>query len=214
MSVTIPELPIEIDDYAASKLDDYAEHLLEYNSRINLMSRKSTLVDVENHISHCLSMAQRRFNPGSRVVDWGSGGGLPAIPLSIVFPDIEIVAVDTIGKKVKAIRHFIDVLELPNVQVWQGRAEAYPKKFHYSVSRATASLSKLWAWHVRGRIPADNQEGCWKPGLLTLKGGDLISEIRNLRKGAAWTVIEQIPIPLIGGVPAESKYLLSVNDDR
>jgi 16S rRNA (guanine527-N7)-methyltransferase len=159
-------------------------------------------------------MATRNFIAGAKIVDWGSGGGLPAIPLGILFPKIEIMAVDTVGKKTKAIGHFLDELGLENVKVWQGRAESYTKKFHYSVSRGTAPLTKLWNWHLKGRIPADPESNCWVPGLLTLKGGDLTNEIETLRVASRWVKVETISIPTIGGSPADEKYLLSVNDDK
>jgi 16S rRNA (guanine527-N7)-methyltransferase len=118
------------------------------------------------------------------VVDWGSGGGLPAIPLAIVWPDIEILAVDSNGKKTRAVDLFCRRLGIKNCRSWHGRAEQAEGSFHYSVSRATAPLADLWQWHQRVETSPSNLEvevpssNVWAPGLICLKGGDLQEEIR------------------------------------
>src|SRR5690606_41790758 len=103
----------------------------------------------ERHILHSLSLTFRKFPAGSTVVDWGTGGGLPAVPLAIVFSDVRIHAVDSVRKKVQAVRTMARRLGLENLDTWHGRAEAYPGDADFSVSRATASLSVLWSWHAR-----------------------------------------------------------------
>lgn len=191
-------------------LKSYADLLLEYNTRVNLISRKSKRDDVEAHIAHCLSILSKPFADGTHVIDWGSGGGLPAIPIAIACPNVNLTAVETTGKKAVAIQHFAEELALDNLTVWRGRAEQFPGKFNYSVSRATAPLLRLWSWHIRGDLPASVSESERKPGLLALKGGDLDTEIRNLKSKYPRVVITREMITEINGKAAEDKYLVHV----
>lgn len=163
-----------------AQLQQYVNLLLDVNIRINLISRKETADVFDRHIRHSLILAARVFPDGCTIVDWGTGGGLPAIPLAIRFPHVNVVAVDSIGKKTKAVTEMATALGLTNLSVWNGRAEQWNGKAHYSVSRATARLDKLWGWHKRIRVPLDVRDGCWSPGLLCLKGGDLAEEIAAL----------------------------------
>ncbi|NND72078.1 MAG: 16S rRNA (guanine(527)-N(7))-methyltransferase RsmG [Rhodothermales bacterium] len=188
----------------------YADLLLDYNARVNLISRKSTRVDVEWHIAHCLRILKKPFEPGTKVIDWGSGGGLPAIPLAIACSDIEVIAVETTGKKAVAIQHFMSELGLENLKVWRGRAEEYPGKYHYSTSRATASLVRLWSWHIRGHIPITTSPETWQPGLIALKGGVLGPEIDELRKRYPKCIATQEPVGDVLGKASDDKYLVHV----
>lgn len=213
MPLTIPTtIAIENQEEVITVLKEYAHLLFDYNSMVNLISRKSTLDDVYRHIEHSLWLATRRFPQGAVVVDWGSGGGLPAIPIAIVFPEVSVIAVDTIGKKVAAIDHFISELGLENIAAWNGRAEDFDESYHYSVSRATARLQKLWSWHKRNHVRLPDVPGneCWPPGLLALKGGDLSDEIRSAKKMFGKLIVDQYPIDQLGGLPAEEKYIVSV----
>ena len=99
------------------------------------------------HCLHCLFLTHRLFPPGSRVVDWGTGGGLPAIPLAIAQPEISVLAVDANGGKVQAVRAMIRRLGLTNVEVRQARAETLHVEADYSTARAVAPLKRLWTWH-------------------------------------------------------------------
>lgn len=166
------------------QLEEYASLLLSFNERLNLISRRATKDVFDHHILHSLAMAAKPFEKNSIVVDWGSGGGLPAIPLAIIQPDIQFIAVDTIGKKTRAIKSMGARLNLENLDVWNGRAEEWSGRCDYSVSRATGPLSSLWSWHVRASNPSCRTVSCvWKKGLLCLKGGDLKEEIRELERG-------------------------------
>lgn len=124
-------------------------------------------------------------------MDWGTGGGLPAIPLAIALPEVHVVAVDAIHKKARAVRAMARRLGLDNIDARQGRAEAFEGTASYSVSRATAPLKDLWAWHRRLTPPAalDVDEACWRPGLVCLKGGRLEEEVREVEAD-----VEQIRI--------------------
>ncbi len=161
--------------------------LLEFNQRINLISREDEDAVYEHHILHCLSLTRHTFPSGSVVVDWGTGGGLPAIPLAIAFPDVLIVAVDAVGKKVQAVRAMARRLGLDNVVAWHGRAEAFDGRADYSVSRATAPLADLWAWHARVAVPSKQclDAGLWRRGVMCLKGGDLVDEKKAIPPSVA-----------------------------
>jgi 16S rRNA (guanine527-N7)-methyltransferase len=195
--------PIEaLSDEKREKLDAYASLLERYNQRINLISRESVRDLRVQHLVHCLSIAYRSFPAGASVVDWGTGGGLPAIPLAIAFPEVDVYAVDSVGKKVRAVRTFARRLDLDNCFPWEGRAENWTGSAHYSVSRATAPLADLWRWHRRvahapsDPVPAD----AWTPGLVCLKGGDLTEEIAALHAEDSDVMVRQRALSsLFGG---------------
>ena len=178
------------------QLAAFEQQLLQFNRRFNLISRETEAAFAERHVVHSLALAHRRFPDGSVVVDWGTGGGLPAIPLAIAFPNVEIHAVDAVGKKIQAVRAIGRRLGLANLHPWQGRAEDWPGHAHFSVSRATAPLRDLWRWHARVRSterPVDEEE-TWHPGLICLKGGYLTDEIDALRR--AFPAVEVLTTPL------------------
>jgi 16S rRNA (guanine527-N7)-methyltransferase len=198
--------------------------LAEMNRRVNLVSRESIDERWVRHILHSLCLGVRGFPAGARVVDWGTGGGLPCIPLAIAFPDVDFVGVDAVGKKVMAVRAMVRRLGLDNVDVVQTRAEEWEGRTEYSVSRATAPLSLLWAWHVRvanrkGRPGeaaatvawADN----WPSGLICLKGGDLREEIDHLRAEHPDVDAEVFPLAdLVGISEFQEKHVVVVTSDR
>jgi 16S rRNA (guanine527-N7)-methyltransferase len=189
-----------LDDAQRRRLDRFHSELLSFNRRINLISREDEPNVFERHILHCLSLAWKAFPADARIVDWGTGGGLPSIPLAIAFPSVHVTAVDAVAKKVQAVRVMARRLGLENLDVWHGRAEDFPGRVDFSVSRATAALVDLWAWHARVARRHENEsvpsnapsaaEGSrqsgrtlWRRGLLCLKGGSLAAEIAAL--GAA-----------------------------
>lgn len=173
--------PPEADDRQRDLLDRYRALLLDWNDRVNLVSRKLTAEVLARHIEHCLTLTLRTFPEGARLVDWGTGGGLPAIPLAIALPHVWVTAVDATAKKVRAVEDMAARLGLDNVRAVHTRAEAFDGTADYSVSRATAPLVSLWAWHRRCasdiRVADKN---AWRPGLLALKGGDLTDELADL----------------------------------
>ncbi|MFB6098417.1 MAG: 16S rRNA (guanine(527)-N(7))-methyltransferase RsmG [Salinibacter sp.] len=166
------------------QLERFQEQLLRFNQRVNLISPETEDDFRTRHLLHCLTLTARDFPEESTIVDWGTGGGLPAIPLAICEPEVTVVGVDSVGKKSRAVRTIARRLGLENCFTWNGRAEEWTGEAHYSVSRATAPLATLWRWHRRGVVPLEEStcDNEWPPGLLALKGGDLSDEIAALRE--------------------------------
>jgi 16S rRNA (guanine527-N7)-methyltransferase len=150
----------------------------EWNSQINVISRKDIDQLCERHVLH--SLAIYRFlpmQPGTRVLDIGTGGGFPGIPLAIVQPDVQFVLADSIGKKIKVVQAVAEALGLANVTAVHGRAEQVAGKFDFAVSRAVAPLPELIGWCRRSIT--SNHRNALPNGLICLKGGDLREEIRQ-----------------------------------
>ncbi len=183
------------------QLERFEEHLLRFNKRVNLISSESERHFRTQHLLHCLTLTLRDFPAGSTIVDWGTGGGLPAIPLAICVPEVTVVGVDSVGKKGRAVRTMARRLGLDNCYAWTGRAETWDGEAHYSVSRATAPLATLWQWHRRVAVGLDQptEDDEWAPGLLALKGGDLRDEIEALREVDPQVEIERLSLASILG---------------
>lgn len=194
------------------QLRQYEALLRRFNQRLNLISREDEAHIQAHHIWHCLALARRSFPPGSKVVDWGTGGGLPAVPLAVAFPEITVYAVDSVGKKVQAVRTVARRLKLENLYAWRGRAKDWPGAAHFSVSRAVAPLLDLWRWHVRIAVPISEQkEHAWPSGLLCLKGGDLQSEITALKEKFPNVQVKQEAVqPGVKSGYFADKYILTV----
>jgi 16S rRNA (guanine527-N7)-methyltransferase len=193
----------------------------EWNEKINVISRKDIDGLYEKHVLHSLSIAAVfDFKPGTEILDLGTGGGFPGIPLAIFFPEVQFLLADSIAKKLKVVEAITNETGLKNVTTQHIRAEEIKdRKFDFVVSRAVAPLKDLWKWskpllkrqtenpihHSRltthdSRLPAD------EPGLICLKGGDLAAEIQE--SGVRPYVVE------ISGLFSEDyfneKYLLFV----
>jgi 16S rRNA (guanine527-N7)-methyltransferase len=158
--------------------------LYEYwNERINVISRKDISELAVRHVLHSLAIAKAvQFKPGTKVLDVGTGGGFPGIPLAILFPDTQFLLADSIGKKIKVVNEVAESLGLKNVRAIQARAEDVDEKFHFVVSRAVTAFPELYKW-VKGKFLSD-QLNDLPNGLLALKGGDLESEMGTLYKRA------------------------------
>jgi len=195
------------------QLEAFSKLLKAYNRKVNLVSPSDIPFLHHRHVLHALSLTNRVFPDKSAVVDWGTGGGLPAIPLAICFPGVTIHAVDAIEKKVLVVRTIAKKLGLKNLHTWHARAESWPGRAHYSVSRATAPLVDLWRWHnaIKSDTFISRDESTWRPGLICLKGGDLAGEISHLLNKYPQTCLNQYPLrPLLGREYFDDKYIVEV----
>ncbi len=168
-----------ISDEQAIKLEEFINVFLEKNEMINLISRKDSEHIWTRHILHSLSIAKAiRFIDGMQVADVGTGGGLPGIPLAILFPAVQFTLIDSIGKKIKAVNSMIDHLELKNATGQNMRMEEVPNQFDFIVSRAVKSLPVLHGW-LKGKI-RKGKKAELPNGLLYIKGGDFQSELDEI----------------------------------
>ncbi|MBN2637062.1 MAG: 16S rRNA (guanine(527)-N(7))-methyltransferase RsmG [Prolixibacteraceae bacterium] len=153
----------------------------EWNAQINVISRKDFSEFYERHVLHSLAIAKFiRFKPGTKILDAGTGGGFPGIPLAIFFPDSEFHLVDSIGKKIKVVTNVYQTLELKNVTAEQVRAEQIKDKYDFVVSRAVTKLPEFVPW-VRKNI-SSKQTNAIPNGIIYLKGGDLTAEVHPFKK--------------------------------
>lgn len=147
-----------------------------WNSRINLISRKDIDMLYLHHILHSLAIAKFvKFLPGEKVLDVGTGGGFPGIPLAILFPETHFHLVDSIGKKIKVVKEVALASNLDNVVATHARAEQIDEQFNFVVSRAVTRLSEFYPW-IKGKF-LKNSINEIQNGILYLKGGDLEEEI-------------------------------------
>lgn len=153
----------------------------QWNERINVISRKDMDNLYTNHILHSLGIAKVcSFLPESEILDVGTGGGFPGIPLAILFPQTQFHLVDSIGKKITVVTEIASELGLTNVTARQIRAEQYTGKFDFIVSRAVTRMKEFHSW-VRQKAKSQSLHPL-ENGILYLKGGDLEEEMNELRK--------------------------------
>nr|WP_223277568.1 16S rRNA (guanine(527)-N(7))-methyltransferase RsmG [Phaeocystidibacter luteus] len=153
----------------------------EWNSQINVISRKDMDSFYERHVLHSMAIAKTiQFKPKTRILDVGTGGGFPGIPLAILFPQVEFVLVDSIGKKIKVVNEVAEALGLENVTGIHGRAEKVKPGFDFVVSRAVTRMSPFYNWIKRHFNPKSFND--LKNGILYLKGGDLKEELAEFPK--------------------------------
>jgi len=153
----------------------------EWNSKINVISRKDIDQLYERHVLHSLAIAKFiRFTSGSEILDVGTGGGFPGIPLAILFPECRFHLVDSIGKKIKVVNAVAESLGLKNITAEQIRAEQLKGKYDFVVSRAVTTLPEFIGWVGKNISPV--QQNAVPNGVIYLKGGNLDAEVRPYRK--------------------------------
>lgn len=188
----------------------------EWNARINVISRKDIDSLYEKHVLHSLSIAAVfDFPAGMQIIDIGTGGGFPGVPLAIFFPEVQFHLVDSVGKKLKIIEAVREAIGLTNLTTQHIRAEEIRgRQFDFAVSRAVAPLKELLTWSrplLKGSkftVSADDGEQVFHSGLICLKGGDLSAEI-----AASATRPKMIEISRLFNEPYfEEKYLLYVSE--
>ncbi|MBQ5736652.1 MAG: 16S rRNA (guanine(527)-N(7))-methyltransferase RsmG [Alistipes sp.] len=153
----------------------------EWNTRINVVSRKDMEHLYTRHILHSLAIAKVcQFEAGAKVIDIGCGGGFPSVPLAILFPEVEFVGVDSIGKKIRVVEGVRDGAKIENLRALNCRAESVGEKFDYVVSRAVTEMARFmpWAWPLLRK----GERGTLPNGVLYLKGGELAEELAATRR--------------------------------
>lgn len=159
----------------------------DWNLKINVVSRKDIEELYLRHVLHSLGIAKvQTFRPGSHILDVGTGGGFPGIPLAIFFPEVQFHLVDSIGKKIKVVDEVVAGLQLPNVKTTHARVESISGKYDFIVSRAVAQMETFVHW-VNGKIAKKNNHER-KNGILYLKGGDLTEELKHYPKATVFAL--------------------------
>ena len=170
----------EITDEQKQQFEKLEQLYTEWNEKINVISRKDMDGLYEKHILHSLGVAKvMPFADGTKVLDVGTGGGFPGIPLAILFPEVSFTLIDSIGKKIKVVEAVSEGLGLKNVTAVHGRAEKLKEKFHFVVSRAVTQMPEFLRW-LKGKFEKE-QFNEKHNGVLYLKGGDLAEELAGLR---------------------------------
>ncbi|MCL5034081.1 MAG: 16S rRNA (guanine(527)-N(7))-methyltransferase RsmG [Bacteroidetes bacterium] len=213
-------LPVSEDQ--AAKLEAYRFLLVDRNSRINLISRKDEENFYPKHVMNCVSfLFKTSLKRGASILDLGTGGGLPGIPIKILSPDVDMCLLDSIAKKTAAVLFISNELNLAKVEVVTGRAEELAKthefegKFDYVISRAAGKLDELAKWsrgflkgeepHIGDMIPVGT--------LIVLKGGDLVEELKHARnlKFVKSITVDEISFEGMDELDNKEKKLVLVN---
>jgi len=159
----------------------------DWNAKINVISRKDIDELYTRHVLHSLGIAKvLELKSGSKIMDVGTGGGFPAIPLAILFPDVNFYAIDIIAKKIKVVNEVIKALGLKNIKAEQKRAEIVTYDFDFIVSRAVTNMPDFVSW-VKGKIKTKSKHDL-ENGILYLKGGDLTEEIKDFPKATEYNL--------------------------
>jgi len=197
-----PDLP----DECWEKLKQYTALLREWNARINLVSRKDMERLETKHLAHCLTITKfLRLMPKARVLDVGTGGGLPGIPMAICYPQANFTLMDSIAKKMMVVDDICSRMQLPNVEIIRGRAGELPKKKSYDfvLGRAVTALPVFFGW-VGDKVAKGGRHSPAN-GILYLKGGDYTEELKTsgLTPANIWNLDELLPEAELG-----EKYLI------
>lgn len=177
----------ELTDLQQSQFEQLYDLYQDWNAKINVISRKDIDELYTKHVLHSLAIAKvQRFMPGTYVLDVGTGGGFPGIPLAILFPETRFYLIDVIAKKIKVVQAVADALGLKNVKAEQIRAENVKVDFDFIVSRAVTNMPDFVQW-VKTKIKKQHKHEL-KNGILYLKGGDLTEELAAFPKAKLYDI--------------------------
>ncbi len=178
-----PDLsPIQVQQF--SMLEELYK---DWNSKINVISRKDIDELYTRHILHSLAIAKvQQFAKGAYILDVGTGGGFPGIPLAILFPETNFYLIDVIAKKIKVVNEVAQAIGLQNLKAEQKRAEFVSEKFDFIVSRAVTNMPDFVSW-IKGKVKKENKHTL-KNGILYLKGGDLTQELQAFPKAIEYNI--------------------------
>jgi 16S rRNA (guanine527-N7)-methyltransferase len=169
----------ELSAQQKAQFKDLGALYAEWNEQINVISRKDIDYIYEKHILHALAIAKFQDLTDKKVLDVGTGGGFPGIPLAIIFPDAQFTLVDSIGKKIKVVNAIAEALGLENVKGFHQRAEKTKGKFDFIVSRAVTRMKGFLHW-INQKVECEKaEENC---GVIALKGGDLEDEMAEIKR--------------------------------
>ena len=175
----------QITEEQQSQFRLMSELYQDWNTKINVVSRKDIDELYLRHVLHSLGIAKiEPFLPGSKILDVGTGGGFPGIPLAILFPEVQFHLVDSIGKKIKVVEEVVEGLKVKNVKASNDRVENVSGKYDFIVSRAVAQMETFVHW-TEGKI-AKRSIHERKNGILYLKGGDLMEELKYFPKATVY----------------------------
>jgi 16S rRNA (guanine527-N7)-methyltransferase len=168
----------DLSDQQILQFEKLKELYKDWNLKINVVSRKDIDELYLRHVLHSLGIAKiQKFMPGSKILDVGTGGGFPGIPLSILFPEVQFHLVDSIAKKIKVVNEVAAGLKLQNVTITNARVESLNERYDFVVSRAVAQMDTFVRWVNFAVLKKNNH--ALKNGILYLKGGDLTDELLN-----------------------------------
>ncbi|MBB6327250.1 16S rRNA (guanine527-N7)-methyltransferase [Algoriphagus iocasae] len=171
----------DLSEKQKEQFSKLAELYADWNSKINVISRKDMDQFYIHHVLHSLGVSKvMPFEPGTKVLDIGTGGGFPGIPLAILFPETHFHLVDSIGKKITVVKDVVKQLKLTNVEAQQARAEELVRKYDFVVSRAVTRMINFYPW-VKNKIRKEDINE-YPNGILYLKGGDVDEEMEELGK--------------------------------
>ena len=161
----------------------------DWNAKINVISRKDIDELYTKHVLHSLAIAKiQPFEPGTYILDVGTGGGFPGIPLAILFPETRFYLIDVIAKKIKVVQAVVDALELKNVKAEQMRAENVKGDYDFIVSRAVTNMPDFVSW-IKDKIKKQNKHQL-PNGILYLKGGDLTEELKDFPRATEYNIAD------------------------
>ena len=176
-----------LSDIQIEQFQKLGEVYPEWNAKINVISRKDINELYTKHVLHSLAIAKiQSFVPGTFVLDVGTGGGFPGIPLAILFPETRFYLIDVIAKKIKVVQAVVDAIGLKNVKAEQMRAENVKGDFDFIVSRAVTNMPDFVSW-IKDKIKKQNKHEL-KNGILYLKGGDLTEELKDFPKATEYNI--------------------------